>query len=423
MREVGSLLLATVVAGVVWVGALKGVQAVGRHVPPLGQMIAFVQVLYSARPSSPQPAAEHNEHISTNDPNPVLPTRLVAVVGTTMPLYFDSFILSERPDDYSVEVHVDGIEGKAERRRWSFTPEQSQIGSHRLTVEVKTLDGVLLNIATATLDVVAPRPPPDPLNILLVGDSITQQNIYPNALWNELDKWTEGRLRFVGTNQPLPSLHRTVRQALPKVFHEGYGGWGFQLFASHYLPGQEAFYKRGQSPFVFVENGGPRLDVSRYLGEQKIQGGLDCVILEAGLNETFGLDPDNTAALDQGIDEMLGWADKLVSAFHQASPTSKIGIVLPAPFTRSAPTFEHVYGQISKVYADPWRHRRIQHRIVQRMIQHWALAPGVFLIPTYLEFDTIDGYWNWDAGHPNEFGGGLYAMSVFGAMADAVGQK
>lgn len=428
MRRLASVLVATVVAGAVWAGMLRGSEYLVPRIKPLERVQKFFQSVYGSpavkppvetRASAPAAAAPPAER--TTGPRLALPPHLVAVVGVPFSIYYDNIVLATRPDDYSVSIRADGLPDKSERRRWSLMATRDQVGAHQVTVEVSKLDGTVVASGKTVLQVVTADSPSPPLSVLLVGDSITQQNLYPNQLWTRLDALTKGRVRFVGTNQP-GLIHRTVRPALPKVFHEGYGGWTYAMFATHYAPDQSAVYKIPRSPFVFFEEGAPRLNVARYLTEQNAKNGLDVVILEAGLNDTFLLNPDDPAATDQGIDSVIANVDKLVAAFRQASPQTKVGIVLPPPFTRSAATFEHVYGAAGANLGDPWRHRRIQHRVVEKMIAHWGQTPDqkVFLVPTYLALDTVDGYWNWDAGHPNEYGSAQVADSVYAAIIDAL---
>ncbi len=212
-----------------------------------------------------------------------------------------------------------------------------------------------------------------------------------------------------------------LREAAPGVFHEGYGGWSFKLFATHHAPGQEAIYKIAKSPFVRLVAGEPALDVTGYVERQGILGKLDVVVFQLGLNETFALDRDDPTAVAAGVGEMVTHADRLVAAFADAAPEAKLGIVLPAPFTRSARTFEQVYGGSREDFGDPWRHRRIQHAVLTALLDRFgAEAPPIFVIPLNAALDTVDGYWIGDAGHPNEHGADQIAGAVFASIVGAL---
>ncbi len=355
-----------------------------------------------------------------SDPVPRLPSTMAAAVGVPFTVYYDGIVLVRDPDDVIVEISSKTVAGKAERRRWVMIPRTKDVGRHVLTVKVRDWDGRVLDQKKVFLDVVDPVPPDRVLSLLLVGDSITHQSIYPNALYKYLFDWSRGRIRFIGNHHPKAD-RAMYRSPLPHVYHEGYGGWGWQLFASHYAPGKEDYYKLTKSPFVSVVNNKPVLDVRGYLRRQKIEGKLDLAVFQLGLNETFGANPDDTAALETSVNRTLQWADKLIAAFQEAAPEIRIGLVLPAPFTRSAPTFRKVYRGIRPEFGDPWRHKRIQHHLLVRMLERYDRKdPRIFLIPVNAAMDVVDGYWITDAGHVNELGGKQIAASIYSGILNAI---
>ena len=353
---------------------------------------------------------------NVDDVRPIVPARFVALVGEPFELYYDGLVLAKDPDTYKIEIVAPTLKGEAERRRWKFTAAAVDIDRHKISVVVRDWNDKVLAEAQSHLDVIALPNPPDTLNILIVGASNVHQGIYPNALWTRLDRWSGGHARFVGTHHPKPSLP-IYRELLPKVFHEGYGGWGWQLFVNHYAPGKEEFFKRTASPFVYLEDGKPVLDVGRYLSGQGVRGKLDVVIFELGINETFAANPDDLKDIDQTIATALGWADQLLAAFKTAAPEARLMVAIPIPFTRSEPTFMARYAKIKPEFGDPWRHRRIVQTLARRMIERYDDRDAAFsLVPLHALFDGVDSFWQIDPGHPNEYGGEQIARALFAAI-------
>lgn len=358
-----------------------------------------------------------------DDLRPLLTREIVAVVGQEISLYWDGMVLARDPDEYRFTVDDRGIGGVIERRRWTATPRPDQVGQYSLTVKVEDWTGGSLASGSTTLRVIHPRPLASDANVLIVGASNTHQSLYPNHLWRLLDSWSPGRVRFVGTHHPKPT-QPLFREPLPQVFHEGYGGWGWQLFASHYLPGQEAYYKLPHSPFVFLEGGKPTLDVGRYLDERGVRGHLDAVVFDLGINETFTADPDDKKDLDNVIGTALEWADVLLDAFRKAAPETKLLVIVQPPLTRSSPIFRRQYASLKAEWRDPWRHRRVVQILDRRTIRRYdGRDPALVLIPMNAMLDTVDGYSSSDAGHPDEYGARQIASGIFATLADLLSRN
>jgi lysophospholipase L1-like esterase len=367
-------------------------------------------------PTSAPPAAPPAAPRSADDVHPILPARLAAVAGQPFELYYDGLILARDPDAYKIEIVAPTLKGTSERRRWRVTPEAGDAGSHTVTVVVRDWNDKVLAEASATLDVVPPGKPPASFNLLIAGASDIHQGLVPNALWTKLNTWSGGQVKFIGTHHPKPTLP-IYRELLPDVVHEGYGGWGWQLFVNHYMPGKEELYKRAASPFVFLEDGKPTLDVGRYLDERGVRGHLDAVVFYLGINETFAANPDVSKDTELAISTALGWADQLIAAFKAAAPETKIFLAIPPPFTRSEPTFMARYASIKPEFGDPWRHRRIVQTLARRMIEHFdGKSPDVTVVPLPALFDVTDGYWQIDPGHPNEVGAEQVARALYAAI-------
>jgi len=426
MSKMTNAVIGIVAAIIAWSIALIAAGLVADRVPPVDKLVSSVlkrsglQVAAS-QPAAPAVASTTQQKDKGEDPRPVLPGHITAVVGTPLRIYYDNLVLVMDPDSVRIDIEAEGIHGENQRRLWIATLDKGDIGTHKLVVHVRGWDGKTIAEAESTLEVLAANPLEAERNVLLVGDSITHQGRYPNALAARLEAISRGKVHFVGTAHPKASTP-IDQDAAPGVFYEGYGGWTWHRFASHYLPEQEKLYGLPWSPFVFAGADKPVLDVGRYLHERAKIDRLDAAVFLLGLNDTFGASPDDPKSLDQIIEATLSNADKLLRAFREASPDAWLLVALPPPFTRSGPTFRYKYGAANPEFGDPWRHRRIQHALVRRLMEHIQRAGmrRVAVIPSYMGIDIVDGYWIDDAGHPNEIGAVELAESILPGLYEAI---
>ena len=323
-----------------------------------------------------------------------LPAEFYAVVDAEMHLYFAETILAEHPEAYHFEVTCDV--GSAEATHWHLLPSASQVGRHPFALTVSDAEGRQLATAATTL-VVSPAEAGKDRNVrlLIVGDSLTHGSIYPNEIARLLRRPGNPGLAMLGTHQP--------GNAAPGVAHEGYGGWTWQRFAEHYEPDPDGTYRKKSSPFVFLdENEQPKLDLPRYFAEHCDSHPPDIVVFKLGINDCFGANSESTESIDKSVDHMFKYADTLLAAFRKAAPQAEFGICLTTPGNVRDEAF-------AANYQDParrWRWRRIQHRLVQRQLEHFGnrQGEGLFIIPTELNLDTLAGYPANNAVHPNTVG-------------------
>ena len=323
-----------------------------------------------------------------------LPAECFAVVGEPMNIYYDNIVLTKTPADY--RFRVTGDIGTANRSHWTVTPTAADVGTHRLTVTVADSGGTILGRADTTLRVVAANAGDKrSIRLLIVGDSLTHATLYPNQIAKLLSRPGNPTWTMLGT-------HKTKRAA-KGVVHEGYGGWTWERFVSHYEPHPDGTYKKRSSPFVFLgHDGKPGLDVARYFKEKCGGQRPDFVIVMLGINDCFHVNPDDRRAVDSRIDKVFTQADKLLAAFRRAAPRAELGICLTTPPNAREVAFQANY----KGRYHRWGWKRIQHRLVRREIDHFASnrRAGTFLIPTELNLDPVGGYPDNNGVHPNPHG-------------------
>jgi lysophospholipase L1-like esterase len=339
-----------------------------------------------------------------------LPPVCYAVAGLPMSIYYDNIVLTEKPDDYRFAVRCDL--GAAEDRRWTVTPGAGDVGDHPLSITVSHRNGrvvergkLILRVAPA--DAGAGRS----VRLLIVGDSLTHATAYPNEIARLLSQPGNPTWTMLGTHRP--------PFAAKGVGHEGYGGWTWETFASHYVATPDPSKNIRSSPFVFAidgkgdgkPDGKPALDLPRYFQSSCDGRPPDFVTFLLGINDCFSAKPDDPAAIDARIDAMFVHADKLIAAFRRASPKAELGICLTTPPNARESGFEAYYhGAYHR-----WGWKTIQHRLVQRELEHFGGRQGerIFAVPTELNLDPVDGYPVDNAAHPNDAGYRQIGVSIY----------
>jgi len=335
-----------------------------------------------------------------------LPAEFYAVVGQEMSVYFDNVVLTEMPETYRFDVQCDI--GTSEPRRWLVRPRQSDTGTHEFSITVQNSDGERLQSATAKLHVVAADAGAgQAVSLLIVGDSLTHATAYPNELGRLLSQPENPNWKMLGTHVPT--------SAAEGVRHEGYGGWTWSRFATHYEPDPDGTYRKRSSPFVFLgDDGKPKLDVTRYFKESAGDQRPDVVLFLLGINDCFSANPDDPAAIDAKIDAMFEHADTLLAEFRKAAPEADLAVCVTTPPNARESGFEADY----KGRYHRWGWKRIQHRLVERLLEKFQRSNAqpderIFLVPTELNLDPVDGYPINNGVHPNTVGYQQIGSSLF----------
>ncbi len=333
----------------------------------------------------------------------VLPPEFYAVVGVETSVYYDNIVLTETPAEYRFKVSC-GV-GRSEERRWTVTPKAADIGSHRVAVTVSDADGRELARGSTTLSVIAANAGTGrEIRLLIVGDSLTHATTYSNEIARLLSTPGNPSWKMLGTHKP--------SRVAPGVAHEGYGGWTWQRFAKHYEPNPDGTYRKRSSPFVYAgADGKPGLDLKRYFDEECGGERPDFVTFLLGINDCFGANPEDPAAIDARIDAMMVHAEALIAAFREAAPDAELGICLTPPANSRESGFEANY----KGKYHRWGWKRIQHRLVERQIERFEDQEGekLFVVPIELNLDPTDGYPTNNGVHPNEFGYKQIGVSIY----------
>jgi hypothetical protein len=402
-----------------WVLLLLVLYLVGVPLPHTRAFAAIGRIIGGEKPTSGAP------QIAKTSPTWYLPAklkicvpqRIYGTVGTETSVYYENLVLTEVAEGLRCEatcVHSKTRQplGRAERRRWVFTPNAADLGEHKVRVVFKDVNpkGDQRPLAEGEFTLcVAPQEAgqKQQTSLLIVGDSITHMTTWVNALARMLSAPGNPEWKMLGTNRP--------PQSLPGVCHEGYGGFVWRDFLSLYDPGAKDRPYRDISPFVYKQgNQPPAADLPRYIREHCEGKPPQFVIFELGSNNVFGL-PEDQADLSAHYIEQFGTdADNLLQAWHKAAPNARLGILVPAQFS----VYDLVYVHN---YSTEFNHRRYRQNhflYTEMMMKKFSGREdeNIFMIRADACFDPIDGYPIDNASHPNEFGASQYAASAYGWM-------
>lgn len=315
----------------------------------------------------------------------VMPASIPAVVGIECNLYFDNVVLVARPD--SVLFDVVCAKGRQQAERWTWVPTEADVGSHSFELIARDDDNRRIASARCTIDVVASkRGEGQGQTMLMIGDSLTHASVYPQRVIDQCEKAGGPKLTLIGSHVP--------QTASPAMRHEGYGGWTAKRFATHFaVTARTGEYAKRGSPFLYkTGTESPKLDFAAYCRDVNEGRFPDVVSIFLGPNDIFSFDDET---IDPGIDDILKHLDQLVTTIRVASPSTRIAVLLPVPPAASQDAFGSNYasGQTR------WQYRRNQHRLVERMLEHYAsnspdptAVRRVHLVPTHVGLDCVHNY-------------------------------
>ena len=340
-------------------------------------LVAFLVLGAIARadgaPDSPSVDPAASMHI-------VLPAELIAAAGLESNIYFENVVLALNPANFAFDAVCS--KGRQQAERWTWTPTENDIGEFPLQLEVRDERNKLVARAQTTIKVAsAKRDPTRVKSLLLIGDSLTHTSVYSQHLLDLSSKFGQPQLILVGSHGLKPELGANR--------HEGYGGWTAQRFATHYNENarQGDYTKRG-SPFLYKQpDGTVKLDFSQYCKDVCEGRFPDAVTIFLGPNDIFSFNDETIAG---GIETMLTHYDKLIEMVRLASPSTRLGLMLPVPPAGSQDAFGSNYASSQT----RWQYRRNQHALVEAMMKRYGPRrdEGIQLIPTHTNLDCVHNY-------------------------------
>lgn len=352
--------------------------------------------------------------VPADDESPVrltLPAEIYAVPGLETNIYFANTVLATADQELTWEAEC--LLGQSDDRSWTLTPDSSDIGNVSLTIRVKNANGAVIDQASTHVKVVPRQAGSErTINLLIVGDSLTHASVYPNEIARLLNAPENPDWSMLGTHKPASAAERVV--------HEGYGGWTWAAFNSKFA--KDSAKPGSSSPFVFAGSDGmPFLNLARYFDERCDGVRPDFIIVMLGINDCFGFNPNDAQKLDDQIDGVFSQAEILLSQFFTAAPNAEIGLCLTTPGNSRDEAFVANYKD--RYSRAGWN--RIQHRLVEKQLAHFGgrTSEHLFIVPTELSLDTVDGYPTNNAVHPNTRGYQQIGQTVYAWLKWRLSEK
>ncbi|HEY0980900.1 SGNH/GDSL hydrolase family protein [Schlesneria sp.] len=309
-----------------------------------------------------------------------LPAELIAAVGIESNVYFDNAVLCLNPANYAFDVVCP--KGRQYVERWTWTPTEADVGAIPFELIVRDESNQFVSRGSMSIKVVAANTATkQECSLLLIGDSLTHGSVYAKRLLNLSNQHGQARLTLVGSHRPIPDSD--------EIRHEGYGGWTAHRFATHFTgtARQGEYAKRG-SPFLYKQpDDSLKLDFQQYCKDVNEGKFPDAVTIFLGPNDIFSYTDEN---LENGIEFMLTHYDQLIAMVSAASPTTRIGVMLPVPGAASQDAFGKDYG----TGQTRWQYKRNQHKLVQAMLKRYQgrQSERIQVIGTHLNLDAVHNY-------------------------------
>ena len=294
-------------------------------------------------------------------------------------------VLVANPNNYIFDVTCE--KGFQYDERWTYLPAPGDEGKHKLTIEVRDESNAVVARARSSIRVASAEAGKGrAVSLLAIGDSHLQRDFYlqhvldlsvadPNLAMTLIGS------RGAGNKPPTTDLR-----------HEGYNGWTAQAFITrqgpkprtgYYVPAETA------SPFLYEQpDGESQLDFRQYCLDLNQGKAPDFVIIQVGGNDIWrAIDED----IGKTVDDIFGYFDVLIEMIHKFDSRTRIGLAIVDPLSRSQHGFRNYRGPGKKTR---WEFRRIQHRMVERMIERYSDrdANNLFLIPVNVNLDCVNGF-------------------------------
>ena len=342
----------------------------------------------------------------------ILPPVVYATCDIECNIYFDNVILTLNSANYAVDVTCS--KGLQFQERWTYTPTAEEAGDYPIVVKIRDESDALVASGRSTIRVAKGKPSKKPATLLIVGDSLTEYSVYPQHILELSKKDGNRRLHFIGSrgagNMPPTGELR----------HEGYSGWTAEAFNTLAGPlSRSGYHQRGAtgSPFIYAsEDGSKVLDFARYCDEFNRGKAPDLITIGLGTNDVFTAHDHN---IDKIIDGVLKHYDAVIESMRKVRGDTHVGVQLPSPPSISQDGFRNYIGLGKQTR---WQYRRNQHRLVERLLEHYKdrTADNLFVVPVYVNLDTVHGFPTWSPAinsrtnekmtrvnngtHPNEAG-------------------
>lgn len=289
-----------------------------------------------------------------------LPAKLYALVGEELNIYFDNLVDGH---DTDYVFNVDCNVGRQLERCYRLEPTEA--GTYTISISATNREGVTvrknstLYVADTSAGTGVTR------SLIVLGDSTTNNSIAVTKL----------NTNYATDVMNLETIGTRGRDA---NMHEGRSGWTFRAFFT--------VQTDSGAPDVFNPFFNPEtetFDATYYFANSGIKK-PDWFFINLGINDTFGYTLDSI--LEGVIDGLNSMCDAMIASIKEASPNTKIGVVLTIPPNYSQDAFGKAYkcGQTRARY----KHNNVIW--VDNLIRRYENREeeGIYLVPIHTNLDT-----------------------------------
>lgn len=289
-----------------------------------------------------------------------LPSKLYALVGEELNIYFDNLVDGHDTDYvFDVESNI-GIQLE---RCYRFEPTEA--GSYPIAISATNRDGVTVRKNSTIYVAAAGAGSGVSRSLIVLGDSTTNNGIAITKLNNN----------FSGDAM---SLETIGTRGTGVNMHEGRSGWTFRNYFNVQID--------SGAPDVFNPFYNPdtqTFDAAYYFANSGVAK-PDWFFINLGINDVFSYSQDSVlAGIIDGLNSMC---DTMISSIKEASPNTKIGVVLTIPPNYS----QDAFGKAYKCGQNRARYKRNNVIWVDNQIKRYDNREdeGIYLVPVHTNLDT-----------------------------------
>lgn len=282
-----------------------------------------------------------------------IPHEIFGVVGKELNIYFDNIIMCNNLNNYQVDVWCD--EGQQLEECFRIIPSKPGDIGIRILV-YKDFDKTNKIAEKLVLLKVSEAKKIQNKNIIFLGDSITDFNVYPP----ELKKLLGEGVNFVGTRGTEGSKH------------EGRGGWT----ANDYL----TISNKGSVLNAFFNPTTQNFDFEYYFNQNNLSA-VDVFVIELGINDV---------AQGYSLESIISNYNFMIDNISRFSPNTKIIIALTIPPAHSQDGF----GAKNKANKTRWEQKKLNFDIMKEQIlkYDYKSSRNIYLCPINVNLDTINNF-------------------------------
>ncbi len=289
------------------------------------------------------------DKLEKRSPRIILPSKLTAIVGTELSVYYDAIVLGK---DYGLSgsqeytVNISCAKGVVRSRYWRVTPVSGDIGTHSFTVVVYDRNHTEVARKVGSLVIKDKVNPATAKNYLQCGDSTSADPYVRWAIGERMATLTGGTAPLaVGSLASAGVVIGGTPTTVPAQYnkHEARGGWKWLDFATD---GQAATQPPLGNPFWNTGTG--QLDFTNYRANIGLATQFDVFSLDLGINDMR----TGTYLTDVQIRAVIDYAKTIITAVLADSPACKILVNLPLTI-RNTPV---IYG-MEPYIVNMWRLR------------------------------------------------------------------